>query len=246
MRRFGPPRLAAAALGLFLGLALTWPAQATGLRNIVALPVDRGGAVLRAVVEHNNDRDSTLARVGLALGLHARHTLLLGLPWRISDGPGPRTGDVSLLYRPTVLQKDFPAGTHRVAPLLGAFIPTDKARDERLQAGAVYTWYQNRGQFDVNALWFTGTGNAPDGGRYDIAFDWRLAPAQYPEWGRPMEWHGIVELGGRYQAGNAVQHQLTVGGRLVFSRVMFEAGVIQGLNEPGDDTSLLVSSRVHF
>jgi hypothetical protein len=107
-----------------------------GLRSFVALPVEKGGTVVRATVEHNTDADTTHAGVNVGYGINHRQTLLFGMPYRLSSGDGDRSGDVSALLRQIVLQSDTVSGTNRLGLLAGFVIPTDSDRDEAAQAGA--------------------------------------------------------------------------------------------------------------
>ena len=85
-----------------------------GLRSFVALPVEKGGSVLRATVEHNSDTDFSFSTFNAAYGNGPRQTLFLGVPYRLSSGEGDRLGDVSALYRHIVSQFDTTNGTDRV------------------------------------------------------------------------------------------------------------------------------------
>ena len=60
-------------------------------------------------------------------------------------------------------------GTSRLGLLGGVVIPTDSDRDARLQAGAVATFYRQRHEWDLDALWIEGLGDANDSARYDIS-----------------------------------------------------------------------------
>jgi hypothetical protein len=124
-------------------------------------------------------------------------------------------------------------------------VPTDSDRDARLQIGGVATFYIDRTEWDIDALWVQGLGDAGNRARYDIAWQYRLSPAVYPDWGIEREWALDLELGGRWQQGNTLVHQVTVGVQSIHRRWVFEAGVVQDLNG-ADDTQLIVSTRVHF
>ena len=69
-------------------LVLSLPmAHGMGLRSFVALPVEKGGAVLRAAIEHNADTDNNLSMVSVAYGVSHRQTFLFGVPYHLF---GPR------------------------------------------------------------------------------------------------------------------------------------------------------------
>ncbi|HIB83682.1 MAG TPA: hypothetical protein EYN26_08130 [Chromatiales bacterium] len=219
--------------------------QAMGLRSFVALPVDKGGQVARLQYQRNTDANADVLVATAALGLGRKQTLLLGLPYRLSPGGVNRTGDLGVLYRHILWQDDRATGTRRFGLLGGAVIPTDSDRDARLQVGGVATFYIDRTEWDIDALWVQGLGDAGNRARYDIAWQYRLSPAVYPDWGIEREWALDLELGGRWQQGNTLVHQVTVGVQSIHRRWVFEAGVVQDLNG-ADDTQLIVSTRVHF
>lgn len=232
----------------FLGLAMAVSAlnaSAMGIRSFVALPLEQGGTVLRLFGERNQDENRNTLTTNLAYGVTARQTVFLGLPYRLSSGEGDRLGDTSALYRYTAWQVDTMQGTSRLGLLGGAVIPTDSDRDLRVQAGAVATFYRQRYEWDLDALWIEGTGNASDSARYDIAWQYRLTPAEYPEWGIGSEWDVDLELGGRWDRNNAMVHQATVGLQSIHKRWVFEGAVVQDLNGP-DDTRFILSTRLHF
>lgn len=221
------------------------PLQAMGLRSFVALPVDKGGTVLRAQFERNTDADTETATVNIAYGISSRQALLLGLPYRLSPAGSDRLGGLGVLYRHTVWQDDFFEGTHRVGLLAGFVAPTDSDRDGAIQAGFVSTLYRGRHEWDIDALYRAGLDDRPDSGRYDVSWQYRLSPAQYPTWGTGNELNGVLEIGGRWTEGNETVHQATVGMQWIQSRWVLEGGIFQDLNGP-EDTNFLVSTRFHF
>ena len=229
-----------------LVLALTSSeALAMGIRSFVALPLEKGGTVLRLFGERNQDTDTDILTTNLAYGISGKQTLFAALPYRLSSGDGDRTGDLSTLYRHTVIQVDDTNGTSRLALLGGAVIPTDSDRDWRLQTGAVATFFRQRYEWDLDALWIEGLGDAKDRARYDIAWQYRLSPAEYPEWGIGGEWDIDLELGGRWERGNNMVHQGTIGLQSIHKRWVLEAAVVKDFNSP-NDTRYILSTRVHF
>lgn len=215
-----------------------------GLRSFVALPVEKGGTVVRAAVEHNTDTDTTHLAVNAAYGVNHRQTLLFGMPYRLSSGDGDRTGDVSALFRQIVLQSDTGTGTDRLGLLGGVIIPTDSDRDEAVQAGAVFTRYRGRNEIDLDVLYQKGLGNRDNRARYDLSWQYRISPSEYPDWGIPPEWYVVTELGGRWSEAHSTVHQFTLGLQRVAGRWVFEGGVIQDLNNP-NHTRFLISVRFH-
>jgi len=234
------------ALSLALIAALiTTTGWSMGLRSFVALPVDKGGTVLRFQGERNNDRDVNRLIASAAYGLSGNKTVLLGLPYRLSPGGGDRRGDLSVLYRPIVWQVDAPARTNRLGLLGGVIVPGDSNRDFALQGGAVATFYRGRYGWDLDFLYQAGLADRPDRARYDVSWQYRLTPAEYPDWGVGSEWDGVLELGGRYTEGRSVVHQATAGLQWIHQGWVLEGGVTRDLNGPRD-TRFLVSVRIHF
>ncbi len=232
-------------LAFVTGLMLQAPVHAMGLRSFVALPVDKGGAVLRMQWERNDDAAIEVGIANAAYGLSAKQTLLFGLPYRLTPGGNNRRGDLSALYRHTVQQMDSAAGTRRLGLLGGIIIPTASGRDGAVQGGFVYTDYQGRHEFDADLLLQAGLDDRADSGRYDLSWQYRLTPADYPDWGTTRELNGVLELNGRWTEGNTTVHQVTLGLQWVHPRWVLEGGVFKDVNDP-NATHYLVSTRFHF
>ena len=233
----------------FVYVAIIWAclhplARGMGLRSFVALPVEKSGSVLRATVEHNSDADFSFSTFNAAYGIAPRQTLFLGAPYRLSSGEGDRLGDVSALYRHIVSQSDTTNGTDRLGLLGGAIIPTDGKHDGAVQAGAVFTRFRGRNELDLDVLYQQGLDDRDNTGRYDMSWQHRVSPHDYPEWGIPVEWYIVTELGGRWQESHSVVHQFTLGFQRVAKRWVFEGGVIQDLNSP-NHTKFMLSVRYH-
>ncbi len=224
---------------------LSSAASAGGLRSFVALPLEKGGTVLRLFDEYNLDQDVNVLTTTLAYGISGKQTLFLKLPYRLSPSGGDRIGDLSVLYRHVVWQVDDTVGTSRLGLLGGAVVPTESDRDGRAQVGAVATFFRRRYEWDLDALWIQGLGDAPNAARYDVSWQYRLTPATYPEWGVKSEWDGVLELNGRWVEGNTFVHQFTVGLQWIHRRWILEGGVVQDLNGP-NDTSLVLGTRIRF
>ncbi len=220
-------------------------AHAMGLRSFVALPVEKGGAVGRMQLERNTDQDIERSTVNLAYGMRARHTLLFGLPYRLSPSGPDRLGDLSALYRYIAWQVDGPARTHRLGLLGGGIMPTENSRDGAIQGGAVATFYRQRYEWDLDLLYAAGLSDRPDAARYDVSWQYRLTPAEYPDWGIGAEWDLVAELGGRWRENQSTVHQITFGVQWISQRWVLEGGVIWDLNDP-HHTSLLLSTRLHL
>ena len=226
-------------------LALLQPlAQGMGLRAFVALPVEKGGGVLRGTVEHTADTDSNRFMLNAAYGISHQQTLLFGVPYRLSPGGSDRLGDIGALYRHTVLQLDTPQGTDRLGLLAGVVVPTGGRRDEAAQAGAVFTHFRGRNELDLDVLYQQGFGDRANAARYDLSWQYRVRPSEYPEWGIPHESYLVTELGGRWAQGGQTVHQFTLGLQWVVKRWVFEGGVVQDLNSP-NQTHFMCSIRFH-
>lgn len=239
-----PRQLAVSLLALGVLIAPTL-VNAMGLRSFVALPLEKGGTVLRLIGERNTDTDIDMLTTELAYGLSGTQTLFFGLPYRLSPAGSDRTGDLSALYRHIVWQVDDDVGTSRLGLLGGAILPTESSRDGQLQAGVVATFFRRRYEWDLDLLYQKGLDQARDSGRYDVSWQYRLAPATYPEWGIGSEWDSVLELNGRWTEGNETIHQFTAGLQWIHRRWVLEGGVVKDLNEP-EDRRFVLSTRVHF
>ena len=233
------------ALAFLLIAVVPCIAQAMGLRSFVALPVNQGGLVLRFQYFRHTNTGREQAFVNAAWGLSGKDTLLLGLPYRVSPSGADRLGDFSVLYRRILWHEDSKFKTSRFALLAGTVLASDSKRDGALQLGWVATFYRDRNSFDIDALYRFGQGSRHDDGRYDVSWQYRLAPSQYPEWGFPGEWYSVLELNGRWREGGSIDHQLTAGFQRVHHNWVLEGGIIQTINNE-HETHLIISTRHHF
>lgn len=226
-------------------LLASWaPAWAMGLRAFQVLPLEPGGTVVRGLVAHDRDSNINTLMAETAFGLSAKQTLFLGLPYRLSSGPGNRTGDLSVVYRYQLWSQDQPLGTRRIGLLGGAVLPTGGGREARVQAGAIATVFSGRHELDADFLWADRGGTAPAAGRYDLSWQYRLNGGG-SGWEPEVWWMGVTELGGRWAEGNNTTHQFTLGLQRITSRWVLEGGVVRDLNAP-HDTNYLLSVRLHF
>jgi len=221
------------------------PIQAMGLRSFVALPLEENGHVLRVIAEHNEESSSNYLKTNYAYGISAKQTLLLGLPYRLSPSGDNKTGNISALYRHTIIQNDKKDSTYRLALLGGGILPTQSEADGSIQAGAVATFSQNRHGVDIDFLYRKGLGNDKNTAQYDVSWQYRLSPAVYPQWGISPEWDMVLELNGRYLESNTITHQLTAGLQWIDKEWVFEGGVFKDLNNT-HNTGLMFSTRTHF
>jgi len=218
---------------------------AMGLRSFVALPLELGGMVFRLQDLETLNSNKNVAIANFAYGLTGKQTLLFGIPYRLSPRGKNRSGDLSVLYRYTAWQKDFKDGTYRLGLLGGGLIPTNSASNGGAQGGAVATFYKGRQELDLDALWGQGFGKSPNRAQYDVSYQFRLSPAEYPETGLSPEWWVVVEYNGRWQQKQTLIHQATLGLQWVHATWVLEGGVIQDINGP-HDTQFIVSTRIHF
>ena len=230
-------------------------ANSMGLRSLVALPLDKYGYVIRFLYVHATNSNSDNFISSAAYGLNNKQALLFSIAYKITPRDEQEFSELSTLYRHTVIQDDFFSGTSRLALLAGAILPisdspidndpSNKHRDPAIQVGFVYTFFKNRHEFDFDALYQTGIDSRPNSGRYDISWQYRLSPSIYPDWGIAPEVYTVTELGGRWQAGDNVTHQVTIGLQWVQSTWIIEGGIVKNISN-NNDLTLLLSSRYHF
>ncbi len=217
-----------------------------GLRSFVALPINKGGVVTRLVVDEVPETNNEQITSNLAYGIDGRQSFFLAAPYRISSGTGDRLGAISLLYRNIVWQNIDSINPTRFGLLLGTVVPTDSDRDPKASAGFVVTHVKNRHEWDADALWQQGIDDAPNSLRYDLSWQYRIYPQEYPEWGLSSLVNTVFEFAGRGVEGNTVIQQFTGGFQWVVTpRWVLEGGVTQDLNGP-DDTNYIISTRFHF
>ena len=163
-------------------LFTTSTAWAISLRTLVALPIPKGDTVFRLLNTHNTDTDANNLSASAAYGINKAGTVFLGMPYRIYPKGNARTGDISVLYRHMLIQEDRIDGTFRLGALLGGFIPTTGNSDGGLREGLVATYYRDRTEIDVDVIIKQGIKQSLNEFNYDISWQYRIAPAEYPEW----------------------------------------------------------------
>lgn len=218
--------------------------SAMGIRSFVALPLEQGGMIFRLQDLENTSRDGNIAIANFAYGLAGKHTLLFGIPYRFSPSVPHRSGDLSVLYRYIAWQQDSANATKRLGLLVGGLVPTNKASDGGAQAGAVATFYRDRHELDIDGVWAQGFNRSPNTARYDVSYQFRLYPAQYPESGLSAEWYAVIEYNGRWRQSNQLIHQATIGLQWIHPTWVLEGGLIQDINAL-HDTRIIVSARLH-
>ncbi|MCJ8319475.1 MAG: hypothetical protein MJK12_07565 [Colwellia sp.] len=220
-------------------------ANTMGLRSLVALPIDKHGYIVRFSYLHLISDDSANFITSVAYGLSNKQALLFGMPYNVRTSEDASFGDLSALYRHTVIQHDFFSGTSRLALLAGAIVPSNNDRNPAIQTGLVYTLFKDRYEIDIDVLYQVGLDNRADSGRYDISWQYRLSPSLYPDWGIASELHLVTELNGRWQQENKITHQVTIGFQWVNPTWVIEGGIVKDLNH-NNDLSYLLSTRFHF
>ena len=216
-----------------------------GLRSFVALPVDKGGAVVRLTYERVKSIDADTLTASAAYGIDEKRTLLVGIPYRLSPSGSNRYGDLSMLYRHIVWQKDSLSGTNRLGFLGGAIVPTNNNRDAAAQVGFVFTHFKNRNEIDVDVVFHAGFDNRPSSARYDLSWQHRIKPVEHPDWGIVPELNVVLELNGRWREGQNTSHQVIAGLQWIHPRWVIEGGVAKDYRH-GNELNYLLSTRIHF
>ena len=217
-----------------------------GLRSFVALPINKGGVVTRLVLDEAPTTNDDRLIANLAYGVDSIQTVFLTLPYRLSSGSTNRLGDVELLYRYNFWQDIDSIDSSRVGILVGGVVPTDRDRDPRASIGLVATRIDDRHEWDADFLWQQGIDEALNTLRYDLSWQYRIYPYEYPEWGLSSVVNTVIEFAGRGVEGETVVQQFTAGFQwIVTPRWVVEGGLTQDLNGP-HNTSYIFSTRFHF
>lgn len=228
-----------------LGLGSVSSVFGMGLRSFVALPVDKGGAVIRLVYIREKDVDTDTLTINAAYGIDDKRTLLLGLPYRVSPAGDQRVGDLSVLYRHIIWREDSLSGTNRLGLLAGAVVPSDSSRDAAATIGFVFTHFKNRNEIDFDIVVNAGFDDRPDSARYDLSWQHRITPVVHPEWGLVPELNVVLELNGRWNEDQPFSHQVTAGLQWIHRRWVIEGGVAKDVHL-GAGLRYLLSARVHL
>ena len=154
----------------------------------------------------------------IALALDTRQgfsSMQEGLPQGSQSLSASGFGDTLVFARYTLLDLDYPGSTFRIAPLLGAYLPTGYYRQSNsagplplaLQNGSgsvdsflglTAAFYNRNYGFSWDATW---RHNLPASGGFDLGdeyrtdgeFEWRLLPRSLPSSYLPNELWGVVE-----------------------------------------------------
>ncbi len=266
--------------------------QAAGINTHVALPVREGGYVYRTQLRFLSasddptplDRDIDLYAIPnvLVYGATARTTIFgifpylsrsvdftaAGLP-QSDDVNG--FGDLRFLVRQTVYAKDALQRTSRLGLLAGLEIPSGKeefsSHSTDYQLGAVYTLQDGRHELDADLIYKINTeGRGRELGdelQYNLAYEVRVSPWEWPERGTPSQIYLVIEANGKTsletRSGGAKLGD--TGGTIVFlspgiqfvtRRVIYEGSiqipVVQNLNGGQVETDFVAAAgvRVQF
>ncbi len=275
------------ALGSFTGAGGLW---AAGINTNVALPVREGGFVYRTQVRFmsasddpspmNRDIEAYVVPNVLVYGATSQTTLFGILPYIFKsverDSGGLREedrtngfGDLTFLLRQTVYARDAVQRTSRLGLIGGLEIPVGSedfsSHSTDFVLGGVYTLQTGRHEIDVDLLYKVNTeARDLDLGeelQYDLAYEVRLFPWQWPERGTPSQLYAVIEANGRSieRARSNGMELDDSGGTLVFlspgiqwvtQRVIYEASlqvpVIQNLNGSQVETDFVATAGVRI
>ncbi len=285
-------RLRRLAALLIASVGVAGIVQAAGINTSVALPVREGGYVYRTQLRFLSasddptllDRDIDVYAIPnvLIYGATARTTLFGILPYfsrsvdftdagRRQSDDVDGFGDLRLLVRQTVYARDALQRTSRLGLLAGLEIPSGKeefsSHSTDYQLGAVYTLQDGRHELDADLIYKINTeGRGRELGdelQYNLAYEVRVSPWEWPERGTPSQIYLVIEANGKSSqearsdgaklddsGGTTVF--LSPGIQLVTRRVIYEGSiqipVVQNLNGGQVETDFVVAAgmRVQF
>ncbi len=232
------------ALGV-VALMFSGQLEAMGLRSFVALPVAKNSSVLRFLYSGSLDGGSETLFTSAAYGISGKQTLLLGVPYQLSNNTANKFGDVTVFLRQSLWQQNSADSSNRLALLAGLVLPTNSNRDVGAQAGFVYTHFKNRHEIDTDIIYQKGLGQRLDSARFDFSWQYRINPKILPDWGIGDEIYTVLEFNQRWQQGNKSLKQITAGLTWVKPRWVIEGGLTRDLNQLAQ-TQLIISTRIHF
>ena len=246
-------------------LLLAADVHAAGINTDVALPVREGGFIYRTQLRYatasddptslDRDIETYLIPNVLVYGATER-TTLFGIVRYVSqsvdlsiDGSRERNdvqgfGDLTFLLRQTIYARDAVQRTSRLALIGGLEIPSGKeelsSHSTDFILGGVYTLQTGRHELDADLLYKVNTeGRGVELGdelRYDVAYELRVTPWEWPERGTPSQIYLVLEANG-HSAGKTVTPDgevadsggtvlfLSPGIQLVTRRIIYEASV---------------------
>ncbi len=210
------------------------------LRSFIVVPIEKNGFIWRLIGLGQNKHLPDALVNEFAYGISAKSTLFLTYPIAFPENSDTRSGNINLLWRQTVWQRDASESTFRLGILAGGRIPTS-ANTASLtygniipgrgggKIGLVGLIFHQRHQIDMDAVWTEGTNNSNDA-RYDVSWQYRIYPAVYPEWELGSQINTVLEYNGRWMNSQQLIHQVTAGLQWVSPHVVLEFGVTQDIN----------------
>jgi len=244
---------AALVAALAVVLAASAPARAQApINSNVALQPAKGGLIIRQQFRYtradfdkngaNLDIQLVTSATTLVYGITDRFTVLLTTPVALSrriqnnstgtSDTDSGVADLTALAKLRLYRNDStPTNTARFDVLLGAEIPSgdDVFSSDTVDpiVGGVYTIAYGRHALSADLLWkFNTAGGAAgtDAMRYDAAYSFRLAPAEYLT-PNPTAWFALIELNGRYETNADSEVFLSPGVQYVTKRWIGEATI---------------------
>ncbi|MBD3610609.1 MAG: hypothetical protein HUJ30_08675, partial [Gammaproteobacteria bacterium] len=141
-------------LGFFLFIIIVGQSHAMGIRSFVAMPIDKGGSMLR--MQYIDAGNMTTLMTNYAYGLTGTQTLIVGLPYQLSPQVNKGRGDINLLYRYIGWHK---SDTEKMvmAALLAVVLISEQSDNSPKFVGAI-TYSRGLREEDFSAFWRQGTG----------------------------------------------------------------------------------------
>ena len=266
--------------------------QAAGINTDVALPVRERGFIYRTQVRFVSTSDDPSAADRdieayvipnvVVYGATASTTLFGIVPYVFQsvelttggvreDNDTDGFGDLTFLLRQTIYARDAVQRTSRLGLIGGLEIPSGSedfsSHSTDFVLGSVYTLQTGRHELDADLLYKINTEardlELGDRLRYDLAYELRLFPQEWPERGTPSQLYGVLEINAE-SAEKALSGGVELddtGGTVVFvspgiqwvsQRVIYEASlqlpVVQNLNGDQVETDFAATAgiRVQF
>lgn len=251
------------SLILVAAASLAAPASAGPINTDVAFTPRKGGSLLRLQYIYSEadgqgpvkNVNSSTVKATFVYGLEANLALFLTTPYvnRQVDRYQPRLGrteeahdglgDLTFLTKYRFWQNDVGVGkTMRWAALGGLNI---RSGDSDFSSGSydpilgtVFTWQEDRHHVDADLIYQFNTGGGGfrhDDLRYDVAYSYRLTPAQFDA-DHFYELDVVAELNGRYRTDGSHEVFLSPGIQCVTRRWAWEASFqIPTIQELADD-----------
>lgn len=165
----------------------------------------------RVMLMRAQNGNRTTAEVVGTWGLDPKNELRAIVPYVFTDQLGTSQsgiGDLYVRYKHSLAQTDGVMSSNRFAVLVDATMPTGDSDNPGLPpraqlgmgtpeigAGLVYSIVRNRHRASAEVGYLQPLGNGFAGtGRLNVAYWYRLTPAEFPEDDLPVEVRGVVEI----------------------------------------------------